>query len=122
MVNETSADLDAVFHALADPTRRAMLQQLTTGEQRVSALAAPFAMSLAGASKHIRVLERADLVRRAVRGRTHLCRLNPARLADAHRWLQRYEAFWNTRLDTLECLLRDEAANATRGHDRSNDD
>jgi DNA-binding transcriptional ArsR family regulator len=108
MVDHSGDRLDAVFHALADPTRRAMLQRLTEGERSVSQLAAPFAMSLAGASKHVRVLEGAGLVRRRVRGRAHLCRLDPGRLREAHRWLAHYERFWNARLDALEALLSDE--------------
>ncbi|GLK70974.1 transcriptional regulator [Ancylobacter dichloromethanicus] len=98
--------LDHVFHALADPTRRAMLQSLASGERTVSELAEPFAMSLAGASKHIKSLEAAGLVTRDIRGRQHLCRLQPDRLAEAHEWLSFYERFWTERLDALDALLR----------------
>jgi DNA-binding transcriptional ArsR family regulator len=94
--------LDAVFHALADPTRRAMLRQLQAGESSVTELAAPFAMSFAGASKHLRTLEKAGLVRRTVQGRTHLCRLETEPLAAAEEWLHFYTRFWNDRLDALE--------------------
>jgi DNA-binding transcriptional ArsR family regulator len=87
MVEQPVDALSAVFRALGDSTRRAMLRQLASGERRVGELAEPFQMSLAAASKHIRVLEKAGLVRRTVRGRTHLCRLDAARLADAQRWL-----------------------------------
>ena len=109
---EQHAHLDAVFHALADPTRRAMLGQLAERELTIGELATPFSMSFAGASKHVRVLEHAGLVTRTIQGRTHLCRLQAARLAEANEWLRRYERFWNERLDTLESLLRaeDEAA------------
>jgi DNA-binding transcriptional ArsR family regulator len=100
--------LDAVFHALADPTRRAMLGQLAERELTIGELATPFSMSFAGASKHVRVLENAGLVTRTVRGRTHLCRLEAARLAEANAWLRRYERFWSAKLDTLEALLRAE--------------
>lgn len=100
--------LDAVFHALSDPTRRAMLRRLTEGEHSVSDLATPFNMSLAGASKHIKVLESAGLVRRHVQGRTHMCQLEAARLAEAQEWLRTYERFWTSRLDDLEEILRDE--------------
>ncbi|MEO3386638.1 metalloregulator ArsR/SmtB family transcription factor [Mesorhizobium sp. CAU 1741] len=100
--------LDAVFHALSDSTRRAMLRDLSAGERSVSALAAPFSMSLAGASKHVRVLETAGLVRREIRGRTHFCRLEAARLAEAEAWLRYYQRFWTAQLDTLEALLRAE--------------
>lgn len=116
MVEYITPHLDAVFHALADPTRRAMLDHLARGERSVGELAAPFSMSLAGASKHIKVLEGAGLVRRTVRGRTHRCRLEPVRLAEAHGWLTRYERFWNERLDTLEALLRGEDESGTN-HD-----
>ncbi|CAN5707944.1 metalloregulator ArsR/SmtB family transcription factor [soil metagenome] len=98
--------LDAVFHALADPTRRAMLRSLADEEKSVGELAAPFEMSLAAASKHIKALEKAGLVGRTVRGRTHLCRLEPAPMAGAHDWLAFYQRFWTSRLDVLEGLLR----------------
>jgi DNA-binding transcriptional ArsR family regulator len=109
---EQHTHLDAVFHALADPTRRAMLGQLAERELTIGELATPFSMSFAGASKHVRVLENAGLVTRTIQGRTHLCRLQAARLAEANEWLRRYERFWNEKLDTLESLLRaeDEAA------------
>jgi DNA-binding transcriptional ArsR family regulator len=98
--------LDAVFHALSDPTRRAMLRRLADEEHSVTALAAPFAMSLAAASKHIQMLERAGLVHREVQGRTHLCRLNAEALADADEWLSFYRKFWNDRLGALEAALK----------------
>ncbi|MBV9537366.1 MAG: helix-turn-helix transcriptional regulator [Acidisphaera sp.] len=107
---ELQVPLDAVFHALGDGTRRRMLRDLTDGERTVGQLARPFAMSLAAASKHVRALENAGLIRREVRGRTHVCRLEPEPLAAAHRWLGFYERFWSDRLDTLERLLRAEAA------------
>jgi len=100
--------LDSVFHALGDPTRRQMLRDLADGERTVSELAQPFAISLAAASKHIKTLENAGLIRREVRGRTHLCRLDPGPLASAQQWLSFYERFWTDRLDVLEQLLRDE--------------
>ncbi|MGB8313940.1 MAG: metalloregulator ArsR/SmtB family transcription factor [Aestuariivirga sp.] len=105
---EHSARLDAVFHALSDPTRRAMLRHLAERERTIGELATPFNMSLAGASKHVRVLERAGLMTRKVRGRVHHCRLRAARLAEADAWLKHYERFWNESLDTLEALLRAE--------------
>lgn len=105
---EQLADLDAVFHALADPTRRTMLGQLAERELTIGELATPFRMSFAGASKHVRVLENAGLVTRTIRGRTHLCRLEAARLAEANAWLRRYQRFWTAKLDTLEVLLRAE--------------
>jgi DNA-binding transcriptional ArsR family regulator len=105
---EESATLDAVFRSLADPTRRAMLRMLSTGEQSVGELAAPFEMSFAGASKHVRVLEDAGLVRRTVRGRVHSCALIPKRLAEADAWFDYYARFWTARLDDLEGALRAE--------------
>ena len=108
MVELQTLEMNCVFHALGDTTRRQMLRDLATGERTVSELAQPFAMSLAAASKHIKVLEGAGLIRREVRGRTHVCRLEPGPLASAHEWLGFYERFWNSRLDVLEQLLRDE--------------
>ncbi|MCP4619979.1 MAG: helix-turn-helix transcriptional regulator [Bradyrhizobium sp.] len=108
MVELQTPQMNSVFHALGDATRRQMLRDLAAGERTVSELAGPFAMSLAAASKHIRVLEGAGLIRREVRGRTHVCRLDPGPLASAHEWLGFYERFWTSRLDLLEQLLREE--------------
>lgn len=110
MVKLQAPQLDAVFHALGDATRRRMLGELAAGERTVGELAAPFAISLAAASKHIKALENAGLIRREVRGRTHLCRLEPGPLASAHQWLGFYERFWTTRLDILDRLLREDDA------------
>ena len=111
MVEHLASPLSPVFHALGDATRRHMLRQLAAGERTVGQLAEPFAISLAAASKHIKALENAGLIRREVRGRTHLCRLAPGPLAGAHEWLSFYERFWTDRLDVLEKLLRHEDAN-----------
>lgn len=100
--------LDAVFSALADPTRRSMLRTLSQGEKSVGELAAPFRMSFAGASKHVKALENAGLVRRTVKGRTHVCRLNPRPMHGAMEWLRYYENFWNDKLDALERRLNEE--------------
>ena len=108
MVEYQAPLLDAVFHALGDDTRRRMLRDLADGERTVGQLAQPFSISLAAASKHIKALEQAGLIRREVRGRTHLCRLDPGPLASAHQWLGFYERFWTERLDVLARLLRDE--------------
>ena len=114
MVEHHTPQLDSLFHALGDATRRQMLRELTKGERTVSQLAEPFAMSLAAASKHIKALEHAGLIRREVQGRTHLCRLEPGPLASAHEWLSFYERFWTDRLNVLDRLLReDDARNAT---------
>ena len=110
MVEHNASQLDSVFHALGDATRRRMLRELAQGARTIGQLAAPFAISLAAASKHIKVLEHAGLLRREVRGRTHLCRLAPGPLASAHQWLSFYERFWTDRLDVLERLLRTEDA------------
>jgi DNA-binding transcriptional ArsR family regulator len=106
MPEPQSALLDRTFHALSDPTRRAMLRRLAGGEQSIGELAAPFTMSFAAASKHVKVLESAQLVRRRVAGRLHICRLEAAPLAAADDWLRSYERFWNQQLDALETLLR----------------
>ena len=106
--------MDQVFHALSDSTRRNMLNSLAGGERTVSQLAEPFAMSLAAASKHIKALEHAGLIRREVRGRTHVCRLEARPLATAYEWLAQYSRFWNSRLDVLEQLLREEAGRKTQ--------
>src|SRR5450755_2250111 len=111
MVELETPQLDSIFHALGDGTRRRMLRELAGGERTVGQLAEPFAISLAAASKHIKVLENAGMIRREVRGRTHLCRLDPGPLASAHEWLGFYERFWTNRLDVLERLLREEDAN-----------
>jgi DNA-binding transcriptional ArsR family regulator len=118
MVEQHAERLDAVFQALADPTRRAMLRRLATEELSVGELAAPFAMSFAGASKHVRALERAGLVRRKVQGRRHLCRLEPAPLAEADGWLGFYRRFWDERLDMLEQALRKAAQQDNEEQDR----
>ena len=115
MVELETPRLDAVFHALGDATRRRMLRNLADGERSVGELAAPFAMSLAAASKHVKALERAGLVRRRVMGRTHVCRLEAKPLEGAHEWIGFYERFWGGRLDILEGLLRQEDSLKKRG-------
>jgi DNA-binding transcriptional ArsR family regulator len=114
MVLQNAAALDDVFHALADPTRRAMLRSLASGQRTISELATPFSMSFAAASKHVRVLERAGLVRRKIEGRSHICRLDPAPLAAANEWLRFYEAFWNERFDALDALLKAQDAGVSQ--------
>ena len=115
MVDNYSAELDAVFHALSDPTRRAMLARLSREPHKVGELAAPFAITLAAASKHIKVLERAGLVQRNVQGRTHTCRLDARPMHNGFEWMRHYERFWNQRLDVLEALLEAEDAAAKAG-------
>lgn len=97
--------LDTTFHALADPTRRGMLASLALGEKSIGELAEPFAMSFAGASKHVKVLEDAGLIARRRQGRTHLVRIEAKPLEEAERWLRQWEKFWTSRLDRLEALI-----------------
>ena len=110
MVEDKSTRLDAVFHALSDATRRAMLRSLARREATVGQLAAPFDMSLAAVSKHIKVLERAGLVQRTVQGRVHRCRLDARPMHGGMEWIRHYEKFWNQRLDALESALAAEDA------------
>lgn len=113
MVERKSPYIDRIFSALSDGTRRQMLRALADGECSVGELAQPFPMTLAAASKHIRVLERAGLVRREVRWRTHVCRLEVAPLKQALDELSFYEHFWTDRLEALDRLLREEVANGS---------
>lgn len=108
--------LDHTLAALADPTRRAILARLAEGEARVTEIADPLPMSLSGVSKHIRMLERADLVRRRRAGREHFLSLNPRPLDEAAAWIEAQRALWSRRLDTLEDLLRAEDAAAGKRH------
>jgi DNA-binding transcriptional ArsR family regulator len=108
MIERRAASLDRIFQALADPTRRAMLRRLAKSEHSIGELAAPLRMTFAAASKHVKVLERAKLVRRRVAGRSHFCRLEPAPLAAADAWLRFYERFWTGQLDALDAALRAE--------------
>lgn len=105
MVEYCADNLDSVFHALSDPTRRAMLMRLAGGERKVGELAEPFDISLAAASKHIKVLESAGLVQREVQGRVHMCRLDVRPMHAGLEWMRHYEKFWTERLDVLEALL-----------------
>ncbi|MDP4021604.1 metalloregulator ArsR/SmtB family transcription factor [Methylobacterium sp. NEAU 140] len=107
MVDRSDQRLDAIFHALADPTRRAILGMLAQREHAIGELAPAFPISGVAVSKHVRTLEAAGLVTRRVRGRSHLCRLDPVALLEAHRWLGGYQRFWSERLDALEALLEE---------------
>jgi len=98
--------LNQVYGALADPTRRAILASLSKGDATVGELAERFPISLNGVSKHVKVLERAGLVRRTVTGREHRLRLDARPLRGAARWLAHYQTFWEDRLDALERMLR----------------
>jgi DNA-binding transcriptional ArsR family regulator len=110
--------LDQVYGAIADPTRRAILAVLAGGEATVGSLADRFPISFNGVSKHVKVLERAGLVHRAVHGREHRLKLNPAPLREAARWLEHYRAFWETRLDGLEAFLARQQRSTTSGRGR----
>ena len=113
MVKYSVQSLDSVFSALADPTRRAILQRLSRGESSVTDLARPFDVSLPAISKHIRVLERAGLLARRKDGRVYRCRLVARPLRDAAEWITRYHEFWEKRLDALAEYL-----NASREEER----
>ncbi len=102
---DRSQRLDLVFHALAHPARRAILRQLSGGERNLSALASPLRMTFPAATKHVRVLEQADLVRRRVAGRESLCRLRAAPLRDAMRWTEQFRQNWEARFEALDSLL-----------------
>jgi DNA-binding transcriptional ArsR family regulator len=103
-------DLDDTLVALADETRRDILQRLSAGDARVTEIAAPYDISLNSVSKHIRILERAGLVRRRIAGRDHYLSLEPRPLDEAAAWMAKTRAFWTTRLDRLEAALRAEDA------------
>lgn len=105
MVEYRSETLDRIFAAVADPTRRAILEDLKHGPATVMEIARSFPVSLNAVSKHIMVLERAGLLTREIRGREHHCSLAPGPLRDAMAWLDHYRAFWETRLDALEHRL-----------------
>lgn len=109
MVESRSDHIDAVFHALANPARRAILRELAKHERSISELAAPFDMSLEAVSKHVDVLERAQLLRRSRRGRVRHCTLRPAPLRDAAKVLDALTSMWSRRLDALEDLLAEDA-------------
>ncbi|MBP7513423.1 MAG: winged helix-turn-helix transcriptional regulator [Flavobacteriales bacterium] len=104
----TPRTLDTTLLALADPTRRAILQRLSSGEARVTEVARPFDMSLNAVSKHILVLERAKLIKRRKVGRDHYLSYRPEPLDEAAQWIEHTRDFWSSRLDALEKLLREE--------------
>lgn len=106
--------LTQTFAALADPTRRAILARLATGETTVSELAAPFDMSLPAVSRHLKVLERAGLVRREVDAQWRVCRLQAAPLGEAAEWMERYREFWESGLDRLAGYLETKPAKRRR--------
>jgi DNA-binding transcriptional ArsR family regulator len=100
--------VDRTFAALSDPTRRDILERLSRGPASISELARPYGMSLPGVMKHVRILEAADLVRSEKKGRTRECRLGPARLTEATRWIEWYRTQWERRLDRLQRYIETE--------------
>ncbi|MET0283742.1 MAG: metalloregulator ArsR/SmtB family transcription factor [Polyangiales bacterium] len=108
MVESRQAQLDLIFHALSDPTRRAIVQSLTRRERSVSELAEPFGISLAAVSKHVKVLERARLVQRERRGSFSYLRLRSDSLLTAQQWIDKHRTLWDERLDNLKNLLEKE--------------
>src|SRR6187401_3230573 len=106
-----ATDLNLIFGALADETRRGIVERLAAGEATVSELAEPFAISLPAISRHLKVLERASLITRSHEGRWRHAQLSPAPLADAASWLARYERLWEDSFDRLDAHLAEIAAN-----------
>src|SRR6478735_3541054 len=117
MVADRSPRLDLVFHALAHPARRAIVRQLSIGERNLSELASPLKMTFPAATKHVRVLEAARLVRRRVGGREHLCRLEAAPLREAMLWTEQFRRNWEARFQALDSLL-DEMKSAEQSRPR----
>ncbi|MFN7973018.1 MAG: metalloregulator ArsR/SmtB family transcription factor [Acidobacteriota bacterium] len=117
MVVDRSPRLDRVFHALAHPARRAIVRQLSMGERSLSELAAPLDMTFPAATKHVRVLEAARLIRRRVAGREHRCSLRAAPLKDAMLWTEQFRRNWEARFEALDALL-DEMKSAERPRSR----
>ena len=119
MVLDRSPRLDAVFHALAHPARRAIIRQLSGGERNLSELAAPLKMTFPAATKHVRVLEHAKLVRRRVAGRQHFCRLEAAPLKEATLWTESFREHWEVRFEALDSLLEEMIAEEQPGSRRT---
>jgi len=106
MVNDSSERLNTVFFALADPTRRAILKRLAHGEASGTELARPFSISVPAISKHLRVLEHADLILHRKDGRTHRFRLAARPMQDAAAWLEQYRQFWEAQFASLDTYLQ----------------
>lgn len=107
MLNQSATPLDLVFHALADPSRRGMVERLSRGPASVSELAKPFAMSLPAVVQHLQVLEASGLVRSQKVGRVRTCEIVPETLSAAERWINDRRRLWERRLDRLGALLAD---------------
>jgi DNA-binding transcriptional ArsR family regulator len=122
MVEYAQEQLNRVFSAVADPTRRAILRALARNPATITQIAKPFPVSLNAISKHVMVLEGAGLIHREIQGREHLCRLEPRPLRGATAWLDHYRQFWDVRLDALESYVARKVKGATRKggeHDRA---
>ncbi|MBT4097153.1 MAG: helix-turn-helix transcriptional regulator [Gemmatimonadetes bacterium] len=115
LVNPQTKRLNALFSALADPTRRAMLRRLSRSGMSVGELSSPFQMSKPAVTKHLKVLERAGLLSRDKQGRVHHCTLQPAPLAQAAGWLSYYQNFWESKLGDLDTFLQQEQEGETSG-------
>lgn len=115
MVEYSDDRLGDVFHALSNVTRREMVRLLSQRAYNITELAPRFDMSFAAVSKHVKSLERAGLVDRQIKGREHICRLNPEGLSEAYAWLAGYERFWSDRLDALERVLRQSVGESDGG-------
>jgi len=105
---EQSANLDSVLKAISDPVRRGMLAQLRSGPASVGEIAKPHDMSFAGAAKHLKILEAANLIHKSKSGRKQLCSLNPEPLKSVEAWLEDYAKFWNGRFDALAKILEED--------------
>jgi len=116
----STGDLNATFAALADPTRRAILARLVSGEASVTDLASPFKMSLPAISKHLKVLERAGLIARSREAQWRPCRLEAGPMKDAATWLEHYRRFWEESFDRLEEYLRDLQKRESKKKEKSN--
>jgi DNA-binding transcriptional ArsR family regulator len=112
MVNNSSLDL--VFNALADPTRRRIVERLSRRSLTVGEIAAEFSISQPAISKHVRVLEESGLLQREIVGRVHHCTLSPAAMESALKWIEKQRAYWNAALDRLDALLASESSNSKR--------
>ncbi len=121
MVDKSDQHISQAFAALADPTRRGLIEELSGGERRISDLAAQRQMSFAGVSKHVQVLEKAGLLTRRIEGRTHFLQLNATPLRDAFDWLQPYRDFWQGSFDRLDALLKAEAQDSQNAPQSSNE-
>ena len=108
MVNYNDQQLSQIFSALSDPTRRAMLKRLANEEMSVADLSIPFNMTKSAITKHLKVLEKSNLLSRTIDGRVHRCRLEPQPLAAISEWVSFYEKFWNKKFDALDAYLAEE--------------